>query len=49
MSDLQDLTNELMQDEDFRREYEALQPEMEKKREIHDAGIRSEFHQVEKK
>lgn len=27
MSDLQELTNELMQDPDFRREYEALQPE----------------------
>ncbi len=27
MSDLQELTNELMEDPDFRREYEALQPE----------------------
>lgn len=27
MSDLQDLTNELMQDDEFRKEYEALQPE----------------------
>ena len=27
MSDLQELTNELMQDVAFRREYEALQPE----------------------
>ncbi len=27
MSDLQELTNKLMQDPDFRREYEALQPE----------------------
>ncbi len=28
MSDLQELTNELMQDEEFKKEYEALQPEM---------------------
>lgn len=27
MSDLQELTNELMQDTTFRKEYEALQPE----------------------
>jgi len=27
MSDLQDLTNELMHDEEFRKEYEAFQPE----------------------
>ena len=27
MSDLQELTNELMQDSAFRKEYEALQPE----------------------
>lgn len=27
MSDLQELTNELMQDAAFRKEYEALQPE----------------------
>ena len=27
MSDLQNLTNEFMQDADFQREYEALQPE----------------------
>ena len=27
MSDLQELTNELMQDAVFRKEYEALQPE----------------------
>lgn len=27
MSDLQELTNELMDDEEFRKEYEALQPE----------------------
>ena len=28
MSDLQELTNELMNDEEFRREYEAIQPEL---------------------
>lgn len=27
MSDLQDLTNELLQDDEFKKEYEALQPE----------------------
>lgn len=27
MSDLQELTEELMQDDEFRKEYEALQPE----------------------
>ncbi|MCC6095545.1 MAG: helix-turn-helix transcriptional regulator [Eubacterium sp.] len=27
MSDLQDLTNELMKDSEFKKEYEALQPE----------------------
>ena len=29
MSDLQELTNELMADEEFRREYEAIQPELD--------------------
>ena len=29
MSDLQELTNELMQDPEFKSEYEALQPEMD--------------------
>lgn len=47
MSDLQDLTNELMQDDDFRREYEALQPEMDIKRAILDARIKSGLTQME--
>lgn len=29
MSDLQELTNEFMQDEEFRKEYQALKPERE--------------------
>ena len=33
MSDLKELTNELMLDPDFKREYEALQPEMDIARE----------------
>lgn len=47
MSDLQDLTNELMQDEEFRREYEALQPEMDIKRAILEARIKSGLTQME--
>ena len=31
MSDLQELTNELLQSDDFRREYETLMSEMEEK------------------
>lgn len=29
MTDLEELTNELLQDEEFKKEYEYLQPEME--------------------
>lgn len=47
MSDLQDLTNELMQNDDFRREYEALQPEMDIKRAILDARIKTGLTQME--
>ena len=47
MSDLQDLTNELMQDDDFRREYEVLQPEMDIKRAILDARIKTGLTQME--
>ncbi len=47
MSDLQVLTNELMQDEEFRKEYEALQPEMDIKRAILDARIKAGLTQVE--
>ena len=41
MSDLQELTTDLMQDEDFRREYEALQPEMDITRALLDARIQA--------
>ena len=47
MSDLQELTEELMQDPEFRKEYEALQPEMDIKRAIIDARIRAGMTQVE--
>ena len=36
MSDLQELTNELMQDPEFKKEYDALQPEMDITRPILD-------------
>ena len=41
MSDLDELTKELMRDEEFRREYEAIQPELNITRAIFDARIRS--------
>lgn len=47
MSDLQELTDELMQDPDFKKEYEALQPEMDIKRAILDARIRAGMTQME--
>ena len=47
MSDLQELTDELMQDPDFKKEYEALQPEMDIKRAILDARIRAVMTQME--
>ena len=47
MSDLQELTNELMQDSDFKKEYEALQPEMNITRAILDARIRAGMTQME--
>ena len=46
-SDLQELTDELMQDPDFKKEYEALQPEMDIKRAILDARIRAGMTQME--
>ena len=39
MSDLQELTNELMQDPEFVKEYEAIQPEVNITRAILDARI----------
>ena len=47
MSDLQEYKSKLMQDPDFKREYEALQPEMDIARAILDARIRSGFTQAE--
>lgn len=47
MSDLQKLTEELMQDPEFRKEYEALQPEMDITRAILDARIRAGMTQME--
>jgi predicted transcriptional regulator len=47
MSDLQILTEELLQDPEFRKEYEALQPEMDITRAILDARIRAGMTQME--
>ncbi len=47
MSDLQELTKELMSDEEFRAEYEALQPEMDITRAMLDARIRAGLTQTE--
>ncbi|SNU07691.1 Helix-turn-helix [Lachnospiraceae bacterium] len=47
MSDLQKLTEELLQDPEFRKEYEALQPEMDITRAILDARIRAGLTQME--
>lgn len=47
MSDLKKLTSELMQDEDFCREYEALQPEMDITRAMLNARIRAGMTQME--
>lgn len=47
MSDLQELTNELMQDPEFKKEYEALQPEMDITRVILDARIHAGMTQLE--
>lgn len=47
MSDLQKLTEELMIDPVFQREYEALQPEMDIARAILDARIKVGMTQVE--
>lgn len=43
MTDLEELTNELLQDDEFKKEYESLQPEMEISKALmiarHDAGL----------
>lgn len=41
MSDLQKLTNELMEDEEFCRAYKAIQPELDITRAIMDARIKA--------
>lgn len=47
MSDLQELTSELMQDEEFKKEYESLQPEMDITRAILDARINAGLTQMQ--
>ena len=47
MSDLQELTNELMQDPEFVKEYEAIQSEVNITRAILDARINAGMTQVE--
>ena len=47
MSDLQELKKELMEDPEFRKEYEAIQPEMEITRALLEARIRSGMTQTE--
>ena len=47
MSDLRELTNELMQDPEFKKEYDALQPEMDITRAILNARINAGMTQVE--
>ena len=47
MSDLQELTNEFMQDPEFVKEYEALQPEVNITRAILDARIKAGMTQME--
>lgn len=47
MSDLQHLKEELMRDDEFRKEYEAIQPEMDITRALLDARIRTGLTQME--
>ena len=47
MSDLQELTDELMQDSEFAKEYEAIQPEVNITRAILEARINAGMTQVE--
>ena len=47
MSDLQILTDELMNDSEFRKEYEAIQPEMDITRAILNARIKAGLTQVQ--
>jgi len=47
MSDLQELTKELMQDPEFKKEYEAIQPEMDIIRAILNARTNAGMTQME--
>ena len=47
MSDLQELTKELMRDKEFSSEYEALQPEMDITRAMIEARIQAGLTQTE--
>ncbi len=47
MSDLQELKQELLKDPEFRKEYEALEPEMDIMRAILDARTRAGLTQAE--
>ena len=47
MSDLQELTNELLEDEEFRHEYAKIQPELDITRAILDARIKAGITQEE--
>ena len=47
MSDLQELIKELMQDPEFKKEYESLQPEMEITRAILNARIHAGLTQMQ--
>ncbi len=47
MSDLQELTKELMLDPEFKKEFEALQPEMDITRAIIDTRTNAELTQIE--
>ena len=47
MSDLKELTSELMQDKEFRKEYESIQADMDIMRALMDARIRAGLTQTE--
>ena len=47
MSDLQELTKELMQDSEFQKEFDSLQPEMDIVRALMEARINAGMTQVE--
>ena len=47
MSDLQELTKELMKDPEFKKEYESLQPEMDITRAILNARIQTGLTQMQ--